>query len=316
MDLAGLGSAAAVVLPSSTLRALVCIVIVAIAYPELRRCVLGAGRERKTILTRYSPEAAGLVVCAAILAYFRLQGRTPKDDPAEEQAWAQIAKEWPLLLTADSLLSVQGVLRVVAYLSVALRDEGRSDSGACGLLLLAILCRLSANAYTSVYRLDGPLGGTLATSFEVALVPLLAALSRRAISKVPARFATLLGAMLWVGYRNRLALSGPFQGDVLWIAAHCLEILSALAHLVRTAIEASQGCGAAAGMLHLLLPTQAALAVYFFHEAFKYDKDLVGAGRPFVILHYGTVVQLGAYCAACALYLTQGSNEARARVAR
>merc|ERR1719183_2769585 len=228
-----------------------------------------------------------------------------------DEVWQEITRQWPLLLTGDTLLSIQALLRVAAFLSPVFRGDGTAVSGFCGLTLLGVLCRLGLHSLTKVYMLDGPLGGTLGLAFEVALIPLLTALSWRGFLKAPFAYAMVTVGALWVGRHHWLNLCGEAVcngGDALFISAQCLEVLGAFVHLLHTASEGSKSTGSAAGVLHLLLPIQQGCAVYFFHEAFSYDKVLVGAGRPFTVLRVGSAVQLGFFLAAAALHLTDATE--------
>merc|ERR1719215_1600158 len=62
------------------------------------------------------------------------------------------------------------------------------------------------------------------------------------------------------------------------------------------------GYSASAGFMHLVMPFQAALAAYYFLTAFEPHPSLVGSGRPFCLLVWANLLQLGAYLAAAALY--------------
>merc|ERR1712232_456820 len=61
--------------------------------------------------------------------------------------------------------------------------------------------------------------------------------------------------------------------------------------------------GASAGFMHLVMPFQAALAAYYFLTAFEPHPGLVGAGRPFCLLAWGNLLQLGAYIASAAFFI-------------
>merc|ERR1711957_333172 len=51
------------------------------------------------------------------------------------------------------------------------------------------------------------------------------------------------------------------------------------------------------------MPVQAALGAYFFLTAFEPHPSLVGSGRPFCLLVWSNLLQLGAYLIAAAFFV-------------
>mmetsp|Transcript_1852 Transcript_1852/g.5589 ORF Transcript_1852/g.5589 Transcript_1852/m.5589 type:complete len:351 (+) Transcript_1852:104-1156(+) len=271
---------------------------------------IGYAESAKRILRQCAPEAAAIIACLTLAAALRARGDTTK--PINDEAWAKITREWPLLVTADTLLSLQAMLRYVILLSVALRAGSGgpvplSDEPAA-LWLAGGVARVALLARSKVYMLDGPLGGALPAACEVLVLPLLLVLGRGALKRA---FATLVLAAVATAHfsrRNRLALaSGDAVSDGLFIAAHSLDFLAAFAYLMRSLlIDNGARWGSrhiSVGFTHLLMPIQQSLAAYYFLKAFSYSPGLVGSGMPFEVLQISNTAQLGAYCAALALYL-------------
>lgn len=248
--------------------------------------------------------------------------------------WAKIKQEWPLLMGADTLLSVQSMLRLLLWIVVVLRTsmtrpvaahtwsskpaEVAPVAGACAALLLsAAMARAALAHQTTAYGLDGPLGGLVPAFCEVSSVAWLAAITARASDSMS---ASAVGASLalaaWLAVHNHLNLSGrdtggDFRNDKLFILANCLEVLASLAFLARTVrstCEANKDDKPKSrsvwdGFIHLLLPAQQALSAYYFLTAFDPDRRLVGAGRPFCILILGNLAALAAFLCAFAFYI-------------
>merc|ERR1719235_2625445 len=71
-------------------------------------------------------------------------------------------------------------------------------------------------------------------------------------------------------------------------------------------------CGVALRFTHIVMPVQQCLAAYYFVQAFEYMPELVAAGHPFHVLHFGNVAQLGAYAGAAVLHWAEYLDSPRA----
>jgi len=265
------------------------------------------------LFRRVAPELAGLSACLLLALMIRARGDVAAPpDAGTEEAWEEIKSEWPLLLTADSLLSLQAMLRLVVGVSVLLRSNSPSTSVVplceepAALFMAAAVARVVLFRYSDAYQLDGPLGGALPMACELAVVPIWAVLGLRVLRRNLLSFALVLAAGVWFGSRNHLALADDMVADSLFTIAHVLESLAAFAYVCRTLLIMSSGCGGApaphVGFVHALLAAQQGLPAYYFLKAFAYSPELVGRGQPFAILQLGGAAQLGAFLAALALY--------------
>mmetsp|Transcript_77043 Transcript_77043/g.160328 ORF Transcript_77043/g.160328 Transcript_77043/m.160328 type:complete len:339 (+) Transcript_77043:213-1229(+) len=317
-------SVVATVLPFGAAEAFFCIVIALVVLPlEVQRRG-GGGSLASLEVSRYAdnakrflkecaPEALMLLSFATLAALLRSRGDESMvlDDRASEEAWAQIKAEWPLLLTADTLLSLQAMIRVIVLLSAVCRKTSCSHSALSGesaiFALIAGLARVGLFYRSSAYMLDGPLGGWLPGVCEAVVVPLLLILAWKTIR---ARFLWVVLAVLGICFhslRNRLALAedNDYVADSLFIAAHCGDLMAAVAFLGRSALVEGANEGVSAGFAQLLMPLQQGFAAYYFLQAFSHSEELVGTGRPFDVLHIGSTIAFGAYLGGCALYLAE-----------
>mmetsp|Transcript_73391 Transcript_73391/g.129495 ORF Transcript_73391/g.129495 Transcript_73391/m.129495 type:complete len:355 (-) Transcript_73391:55-1119(-) len=280
------------------------------------------------ILCRSWPESLGLFCVLSFALLLRMFMNPDRGlnvaDASEVMVWDTIKKEWPILQGADTLLSVQSMLRMLVWMAVVLRTtlpswqpsswEFQPLSGSTVVLSLAsATARASLAQQTIVYSLDGPLGGYVPIFCEVLSVPLLAAISLKAASKLSVSYTGgSLAIAAWFASRNYLNLSGSevggdFQHDKLFILAHCLELLASLSFLantIRSSCDSHERRRSAwTGFVHLLLPTQQALSAYYFLTAFDPHPNLVGSGRPFCLLCIGNLLQLAVFLCAFAFYL-------------
>jgi len=265
----------------------------------------GYAESCKRILRNYAPEAAGVVACLTFAAALRARGYMPAG-LENDAAWAEIKAQWPLLMTADTLLSLQAMLRLLVLLSCVLRAGGGvpvplGDETAM-LWLAAGLTRVALLVRTDKYMLDGPLGGNLPAACEVAVLPLLFALSRGSLLKAPLASALTCTAVAVFARRNHLNLAQDTLSDSLFIAAHGLDFLAAFAYFLRTLLIDVRG-NISVGFAHLLMPVQQGLAAYYFVQALIYEPLCVGSGRPFAVLQIGGITQIGFYLGACAVYV-------------
>lgn len=262
----------------------------------------------KRLLKENVAETALLLSCATLAVMLRSRGDTSAHQ--SDAQWEQIKSSWPVLITADTLLSLQSMLRLVAFLAAMLRvsDAGAAAplaEGAAALWLFGGIARMAVFARTDAYVLDGPLGGALPTAFEAAALPTLLALGSRALRRSWLPLTLAVAAVLAYAQCNHLSLAEADDrtSDILYSSAECFETLAAFVYLARAALVEGAVQSPGAGFVHLLMPVQQALGAYYWLEAFSGSHDLVGAGRPFDVLHIGTVAGLGAYLAAGALFL-------------
>jgi hypothetical protein len=282
------------------------------------------------ILKTCGPEIAGVVACLALAAMLRAKGEGDMQlDATTAAAWEDIKSKWPLLLTADTLLSLQAMLRFVALLSMTLRSR-RNAAAAVPLadevatLALGAYCvRAAVLAVTPAYMLDGPLGGNLPAGFDVVAIPLLVGRGGlKFIWRCPFAVLAVVCVVALLANRHFLALSGDghFQfvtkhfsslADKLFISAHLLETGAAFMYLARSFLHGSEREGivpsawASVGFTHLLMTAQQSLAAYFFFFAFDEAPELVGAGCPFKVLQLCNTASLGAYACTAAVFIVE-----------
>jgi len=274
----------------------------------------GAGRYAESLkrsARRCVPEAAGLVAILTLAAALRARGaQGDTDDPVT----LQIRAEWPILQSADDLLSLQAMLRLIVLVSVVLRGSAGPaplSGQPTSLWLFGAAARVALLARSSDYAMEGPLGGTVTAAFEVAALLVLLGMSRGAIFKAPASVLLAGSGAAVFAFRNRLNLSGDAVSDSLFVLAHCCDLLAALAYLLRAAlIEGSGWGGVSVGFAHALMPLQASLSAYYFLQAFPFSAELVAQGQPFAVLQAANTVACGAYLAAAALYVAECLEDA------
>mmetsp|Transcript_121364 Transcript_121364/g.343428 ORF Transcript_121364/g.343428 Transcript_121364/m.343428 type:complete len:352 (-) Transcript_121364:68-1123(-) len=276
---------------------------------------LGGIAQCKQIIQHCAPELAGLVASLSLAALLRAHGDADSGiDAADFATWEKIKAQWPILVTADTLLSLQAMLRIVVLFSAALRagtEPVPLADEAAALSLGAQLMRGLLVASNTSYMLYGPLGGKLPIACEIVAIPLLAALGAiGTIRRCPLAAATVAGCVAWLASRHFLSLARDGMADQLFIAAHIFDLLSALAYLARSLLiggsnEHEPGRSVAIGFTHFLMAAQQSLATYYFLTAFDAAPELVGAGLPFLVLHVGCAVQLGVYLAAPAVFVAE-----------
>jgi hypothetical protein len=269
---------------------------------EMRRC--SHGLAIKSTLKKYMPEAIGLAALALTAGVLRIKG--PSGQPLDDAAWSEIVSQWPWLMTADTLLGLQAMLRFLLFNSALLRMSSAGCSlamGASVLFLVAISARVGLFWYCEAYRLDGPVGGFVAAGFEHAtLVPLTAlvfCVGKWHLKAVLFAGATIAIAASVAAYHH-FRLADDIFADGAFIFVHCLEMLAATAHLLQAGslAQVSGGCIVAVGM-----PAQQVLSAYYFLEAFEAMPSLVGHGRPFEVMWVTGIAQLGIFLLCGAVYL-------------
>ncbi|CAE8669882.1 unnamed protein product [Polarella glacialis] len=264
----------------------------------------------KKILRECAPEAAGIIACITLVAALRARGDFQVTGE-DQEAWEHIKREWPLLMTADTLLALQVLLRLVLIISAVLR------SGDGGLLPLAdeaallwlggAIARMVLLTQSTAYMLDGPAGSIMPAACEAAVVPLLLVLSHGSLRRSPVTVVLVTLAVWQFSCRNYLNIASEFTANVLFTAAHSFEFLASFAYLFRTLLidNGSKGHHVSVGFTHLLMPIQQGLAAYFWLQAFDPDADVNGGGLGIAVIQIGCVVQLGVYLATAALYTAE-----------
>lgn len=295
----------------------VAVVMVMLRLELFRRAVDGRPGDRhqstdkyKKMLRECAPEAAGSLACIVLIIALRSRGDTVSEsmDEQSRQAWEDIKNQWPLLLTADTLLAMQVMVRVVVVFSAVLRaGSGKAlpvSEETAMLWLAGALARIGVLMQSEAYWLEGPAGGTIPAVLEVALVPLLLVLGHKALCRCPLTgllVASLVG--VFAG-RHHLNIADEQGANVCFMAAHGFEFLAAFAYVVRTMFidnEGLVGNDLNIAFTHILMPLQTSFSVYFWLQAFEPDADLVGAGIGLQAIQLSCLAQLGAYLAAAAL---------------
>jgi len=265
------------------------------------------GAKTVKLLQQHAPEVISLVACLTVAATLRIRGSTDHGLPES------LVQEWPILLTADTLLALQALMRSLVLISTVLRVGGGPtllSQEAAALACGAALVRVALAARSDVYLLDGPLGGKLPVACEFLSLLLLAILCRGIRRSALMVSALTLAVAAWIASRNHLSLASDTVTDALFIFAHLAELLAAFAYLSR-ALVLDTGLGGHAKVnvalhyAHMIMPIQQCFAAYYFVQAFEYVPELVSVGRPFNILIIGGVAQLGAYASAAILHLAE-----------
>lgn len=268
------------------------------------------------LLRQCKPEVVGVgcVMTAAIALLAQAWTGMTKTSPqfASDEfdaAWVEITQQWPVLMTADTLLALQSLLRLPLLLSVLLRSPTLGTkaplTGVPTLLFFTgAACRVSLLACDDAYWLDGPLGGSVNLASEVAALVVLTWLSWGV-----ARTTNMCG-LVWsvclaggLASRHQLQISENSTMNTLFVMAQLLDLLAASAHLAHTMSIDGGLRGGATSFVHFLLPLQQALPVYFFLEAFDEIPELVSCGYPFKVLQLSTSVALGMYLMAAVLHI-------------
>lgn len=269
---------------------------------EMHRC--SHGLMIKHTLKKYMPETIGLAVLVLTAGVLRVKG--PSQEPLDDAAWSEIVSQWPWLMTADTLLGLQAMLRFLLFNSALLRLSHTGCALAMetsALFLVAMSMRVGLFWYSAAYRLDGPVGGTVAGGFEhAALVPLTALVFCTGKWNLKAAFLTSVAIAIGasIAWYHQFRLADDIYADAAFIFIHCLEMLAAVAHLIQAGNVAT-ACGGC--IVALGLPAQQVFSAYYFLEAFEAMPSLVGAGRPFEVLWITGTSQLGIFLLSGAVYL-------------
>jgi len=245
---------------------------------------------------RFAPELVALSICTALSMCLRAYGNPGKPQDSEhEEAWQQIQNEWPLLATADTLLAFQALLRLIAIISVFLRacPTAPLKSSSAAFFFAAATARVWLATRTDNYLLDGPLGGKLPLVCEALLALMCAPAGLRGTSQNPLRAAVAVFIVGWCSGKNRLNLAAgnDILSDALFISAHLFEVMASCSYLWRSLFDEARQ----SALLYLLMVFQQSIGTYYFFEVFSEQDSLVGAGKPFIALHAGNLIQLGLY---------------------
>eukprot|EP00928_Gymnodinium_smaydae_P042377 TRINITY_DN28546_c0_g3_i1.p1 TRINITY_DN28546_c0_g3~~TRINITY_DN28546_c0_g3_i1.p1 ORF type:complete len:386 (-),score=78.25 TRINITY_DN28546_c0_g3_i1:110-1177(-) len=290
-----------------------------------RKADFDSGQQRalvghvRTMLSRFAPELTLLSVLGGFAACQLAGGNhigfaAIPDDQAD--LWGSIKSAWPILTTADSLLVLQAMVRLVVLLSVAFRASESAPlvGSPAAFALLAQVCRLLLFAFSTpdVYHIDGPLGGVTSVIFELAPVPVLLFLSRNINAKSASVVAVGSACAAAVASINTFALADFMPVlDVLFSLVQLLDFLSSCAFVRNTVValgaEDSANSNGTLSLAHCLLPLQALLPAYFFLTAFApplvVEAVLVRQGLPFQMMWAVGAAQVGLYILAGVLQL-------------
>mmetsp|Transcript_59332 Transcript_59332/g.72575 ORF Transcript_59332/g.72575 Transcript_59332/m.72575 type:complete len:340 (+) Transcript_59332:62-1081(+) len=265
-------------------------------------------------LKKLAPELAalsfGLSLAAALVYCGQHNGgaEIPKED---EALWNDINAEWPVLKTADSLLGIQAMLRLVLLSSALLRDGGSEATSAFAMEPLGFLFLASCTRATlllaspwEVYHLDGPVGGALNLACEICAVPLTAWLCRPLWRNLYS-LTCVLAAMVVLGLlamQQHLALADPGMEylDVLFSWSQFLDAAVAVTFLIRTCTLWTAARGEFMVYCVMALLFQQLLSAIFmftswgqapFHEV----PGIVGKGHPLTMMQSSSLLEVGCY---------------------
>jgi hypothetical protein len=271
----------------------------------------------KRFFSRPIPEMVGLALITGIVALLLACCREDRTLQLD-QAWIDVKREWPLLTTADTLIGLQALLRLVLLCSATLRRTGAQmspmDGEPAAFFLLAAIVRVTLLILSprDVYHLDGPLGGDMNVAVEITALLLLLPLGFRILHKGIWRITALtLVVLLVVAFArsNHFALADTSLShlDMLFSLVMLLEIVAGVAFYVRSSTaKGGYAWDTFTGFAHCILPLQQALPAYFllvaFAPPFTAEPSLVGKGRPFELLQAGGLLQLFMYGLAAAMY--------------
>merc|ERR1719443_2368805 len=108
---------------------------------------------------------------------------------------------------------------------------------------------------------------------------------------------------------NWILLAPGAIANTAFSVSHLLEVWASVAFLLRYLADVGERqVSIVAGLVHVLLPLQQALGVYYFLYCFLEATDgvvlpeLVGGGKPFELLQVGGMTQLGMYALAAVLH--------------
>lgn len=281
---------------------------------------------RKALLQCLRFEMVGMTTCGALVFFLCYRHRHigfESIPDSDTKLWGTITKQWPYLMTADSLLSIQSMLRFVMLLSAVLRGGALPDSSpmalvpeAASFMLLASVCRLVLLGLSpfDTYHLDGPLGGAVYVIFEVLALFLLILLSHTMIYQAARSHAILAaGALLSlvVARQHQFNLADDAHLDFLFSMALLLELPAALSFLARSCMDAitctrTTTAHTLWNFTHLMLPVQQGLSLYFLlvglADPLETPKAIMRVGHPFHCMWVAGAAQVALYFLAATVY--------------
>jgi len=274
----------------------------------------------------FTGELVALVVCGVIVTALLARHQSLNPITPGDAAWKEITNEWPILMTGDTLLAMQAMLRLILLGSATFRKSYVTSPIACeasAFWLLAALARVIVLLCSpaDVYRIDGPLGGKWNIACEVAAVPLLLYMCGGMIKswrRTGCILTTGIFLAVFASTRNQLALANPRESylDATFTLVHMLELGAAVAVLIRTATAwaGAQLCrDSSTKFSHVLLPVQQSLSAYFFLFAFsppfEFPPEIVRVGHPLQLLRLAGLAQVGVYLLAGVLHFTGDHEE-------
>ncbi|CAK9105540.1 unnamed protein product [Durusdinium trenchii] len=223
-------------------------------------------------------------------------------------------------MTADTLLAIQAMLRLVVVLSAVLRSGARinsplleecsakkkmdiisGQSRRCRLWFGGAVARCFVLKQSQAYWLEGPVGGLLPAALDASLVPLLFLLGHSAMRRSGTAILLVSGLVAVFSHRNNLNLAEETEANILFTAVHCFEFLSALLYAGRTMLLGGDGQPSVTFM-HLVMVIQQSLATYFWLQAFDADMNVNGSGLGICAIQISCLGQLCAYLAAASLH--------------
>lgn len=269
------------------------------------------------MLSSLAPEFVGLLL-VILCAWVDLNaGEDRSTLKVDDEVSREIKHDWPILKTADSLLGIQAMLRLLLLSSAVCRRTDVLKSPFAGMtaafFFFAALCRVALIVISpaDVYHLDGPLGKRNLV-IEVAALPLLflvsAATVRTEFRAILAFAVGVLGTAT-ISFFNRFDLAGnAVHLDAMFSLVQLLELLAGvsffLGSLVSGGLLGGEEDSASNGSVfssfaHILLPMQQAFSMYYFLCAFAppftVEPELVGEGHPFEVLQLAGLTQVGMY---------------------
>ncbi|CAJ1429173.1 unnamed protein product [Effrenium voratum] len=267
------------------------------------------------------PELLSLSLCLSLalaLVYCGQHNGGAEIPKQDEALWSGINAEWPILKTADTLLGIQAMMRLVLLSSALLRQEEETSAFAmepAGFLLAASLTRslLLLLSPWEVYHLDGPLGGNLNLACELCAVPMAAYLCRSLGRRgfFCAGLALLLGC---VACAQRLSLADPGQEhlDVLFSWSQLLDLAVAVSFLCRCVNLWTEAKGAFMVFSLFELPAQQLLGAIFMLCAwgaapFQEVDGIVGAGHPLLMMQSSSLAEVTVYLVAAVVFVSSRS---------
>jgi len=300
-----------------------------------------AARSMKRGVQRSPPEILGAAGVFVLMLALRCLGPLvlPPWVATSQGAdvWATIQSEWPLLSTADTLLSMQSMMRPIAVLSVMMHAPRSSDRQeteephtlalsregailwACGMVARCVAFPISGSID---YMLIGPAGGIIPVAFDIVTLTLLFCFlvgsSKRCCWTV---VAGCFVVALVTSNRNNIGLIEHSNlADWSFAFAHALELFASAHHFAHLASATSPVLGAC--RVTMMLVVQQILSAYYFMNVFPIDDPGFGEaqrGRGLLLITGGSVASLGLLffaLAACVVNALEDKDDAAPDIPR